>query len=49
LYNGKGEKICRDLVQFVEFKKYEGNAQKLTQEVLYEIPRQLEEYFNMNT
>lgn len=48
LLNSRGEKICRDLVQFVEFRKFEGNAQKLTQEVLQEIPRQVEEYFNMN-
>jgi len=48
LYNNRGEKICRDLVQFVEFSKFEGNAQKLTQEVLHEIPKQVEDYFNLN-
>ena len=36
----------RDIVQFVEFKKYEGDAIKLSEQVLEEIPRQVQEYFN---
>jgi hypothetical protein len=35
------------LVQFVEFKKYAGNATKLSEEVLEEVPRQVEEYFRL--
>ena len=39
LMNSKGEKACRDLVQFVPFIKYEKNPEKLSEEVLAEIPR----------
>lgn len=34
-------------MQFVEFKKYEGDAIKLSEQVLEEIPRQVQDYFNM--
>jgi hypothetical protein len=43
----KGEKTKRDLVQFVEFSKYESNVTKLTEEVLQEVPRQVEEYYKL--
>ena len=39
LMNSKGEKACRDLVQFVPFIKYEKNPEKLSEVVLAEIPR----------
>lgn len=45
--NRAGEKTKRDLVQFVQFNKFEGNANKLAEEVLQEIPRQVEEYYRL--
>ena len=42
-----GEKIKRDIVQFVEFRRFEGDALKLSEEVLAEIPKQVEEYYMM--
>ena len=48
LINSKGEKACRDIVQFVPFLKYERNPEKLSAEVLAEIPRQLIEYYEQN-
>ena len=47
IVNSRGEIIARDIVQFVEFRKFEGDALKLSAEVLQEIPRQVEEYYNM--
>lgn len=35
----------RDNVQFVEFLKYEGNYDKLTEEVLEEVPLQVQQYY----
>lgn len=35
----------RDIVQFVPFNKFSNNAERLAQEVLEEIPRQVIEYF----
>ena len=43
-----GKKRQRDLVQFVPFKKFEGDEKKLTEEVLDEIPRQIIEYYTLN-
>ena len=48
LKNSKGEKACRDLVQFVPFLKFERYPEKLSDEVLAEIPRQLIEYYEQN-
>ena len=48
LVNSKGVKAARDLVQFVPFLKYESNPEKLAQEVLAEIPRQIIEYYQQN-
>ena len=48
LISSKGVKRMRDLVQFVPFKKFENNSDKLSAEVLEEIPRQIEEYYSMN-
>ena len=53
LTNSKGEKTKRDLVQFVEFNKFKkfidgNNTNKdLAEEVLKEIPRQVEEYYEL--
>ena len=48
LISSKGVKRMRDLVQFVPFNKFENDAEKLSAEVLEEIPRQIEEYYSMN-
>ena len=48
-YNGRVTK--RDLVQFVEYEKFKkggysnNNSEELSEEVLKEIPRQVEEYY----
>ena len=47
LINSKGVKAARDLVQFVPFAKYESNSEKLANEVLAEIPRQMIEYYDL--
>ena len=48
ILNSKNVKAARDLVQFVPFLKYESNPEKLANEVLAEIPRQIIEYYTMN-
>lgn len=40
----QGNKTIRDLVQFVEFQKHNNNGVQLASEVLYELPRQVQEY-----
>ena len=47
LINSKGLKAKRDIVQFVEFRKFENNGTKLAMEVLEEIPSQVEQYYRM--
>ena len=44
----QGNKTIRDLVQFVEFQKYNNNGVQLAGEVLYELPRQVAEYHELN-
>ena len=51
LINSYGEIRKRDIVQFVEFNKYKdengiNNGDDLAEEVLKEIPRQIEEYYH---
>lgn len=48
LKNRKGEQIERDNVQFVEYSKFEGNYDKLGEQVLEEIPRQTQEYYKLH-
>lgn len=48
LFDGKGVKAVRDLVQFVPFSKYEHDGERLAAEVLEEIPRQVVEFYQMN-
>ena len=43
----QGNKTIRDLVQFVEFQKHNNNGVELASEVLYELPRQVEEYHQL--
>lgn len=45
MIDSKGNKSTRDLVQFVEFKKFKNNGIALAREVLEELPRQVEDYF----
>lgn len=48
LVSTKGVKTRRDLVQFVEFNKFKDvDANKLAEEVLQEVPRQVEEYYQL--
>ena len=48
LISSSGVKAARDLVQFVPYLKYESDPQKLAQEVLAEIPKQILEYYEQN-
>ena len=48
LISRSGIKRQRDLVQFVPFYKFEGDEKKLAEEVLDEIPRQINEYYTLN-
>ena len=48
LLSSTGVKASRDLVQFVPFLKYEGNPERLAQEVLAEVPKQIIEYYTQN-
>ena len=45
LYDKKGRKADRDLVQFVPFNKFKDNPPELAEQVLEEIPRQVIEYY----
>jgi hypothetical protein len=47
LYNRKQIKAARDLVQFVPFNQFRHDSQKLPEEVLEEVPRQVIEYYQM--
>ena len=45
LISRNGRKADRDLVQFVPFRDFSYNGEKLAQEVLAEVPRQVIEYY----
>ena len=45
LYDSNHRKADRDLVQFVPYNRFKNNPQKLAEQVLEEIPRQVVEYF----
>ena len=45
LYDRRGRKADRDLVQFVPFNNYKNDPPKLAEQVLEEIPRQVVEYY----
>ena len=50
LFSGKSQLFSkRDNVQFVEFNKYKNNLEKLAQETLMELPRQIVDYFHSNS
>lgn len=40
-----GKIVSRDIVQFVEFRKYETDSNKLAEAVLEEVPKQVEDYY----
>ena len=42
-------KWCRDIVQFIQYNKYKNNEHILTKEILEEIPRQIIEYYTLNS
>ena len=45
LYDSNHRKADRDLVQFVPYNRFKNNPQKLAEQVLEEIPRQVVEYY----
>ena len=45
LTDKNGRKADRDLVQFVPFKEFRNDGQKLAEQVLEEVPRQIVEYY----
>ena len=45
LYDNNGRKADRDLVQFVPYKEFKNDGQKLAEQVLEEVPRQIVEYY----
>lgn len=47
LFDSKGHKAQRDLVQFVPFKDFSKNAELLAQKVLEELPDQVVEYHKL--
>jgi hypothetical protein len=47
MQDSKGRKNIRDLVQFVEFRNFKNNGVELAREVLDELPRQVEEYYQL--
>ncbi len=47
LINKDGVKTKRDCVTFVEYKKYENDLHKLSEQVLKELPRQVVEYHSL--
>lgn len=48
LISSTGEKMSRDIVQFVEFNRFSGDPPRLAQEVLYEIPHQFITHMKLN-
>ena len=48
LISSQGVRAARDIVQFVPFNRFEADPQRLAQEVLAEIPRQIIQYYEMN-
>lgn len=45
LVGSNGEKMSWDIVQFVPFKKYQNNPFVLREQILEEIPRQVEQFY----
>lgn len=47
MIDSNGNRTERDLVQFVEFANFKNNGVELAREVLYELPRQVAEYYEL--
>lgn len=47
IINTNGDKIKRDNVMFIPIEKTKGNINEIVQEMLNEVPRQVEEYYEM--
>ena len=47
LYNSKGKKAPRDIVQFVPFRDVGMNPDALARELLAELPGQVTQYYSM--
>ena len=47
LCDGRGNRAARDIVQFVPFRRFGKNAEKLAEQVLAEIPRQIVDFYKM--
>jgi len=47
IVNSKNQKCVRDIVQFVDFNKFNNDPIALAEQVLEEVPRQVEDYFKM--
>lgn len=45
LVSSHGVKTTRDLVQFVKFNTYKNDPVELARNVLFELPRQLKDYY----
>lgn len=45
LKNSKGAVVERDIVQFVIYNNFKGDLNKLAEQVLYEVPSQVEQYY----
>lgn len=48
LYNSKGQRVPRDIVQFVPFRDAKFNQELLAKELLAELPGQIVQYMMMN-
>jgi hypothetical protein len=48
LTNSKGQRVERDIVQFVKYETYKADVNRLAQELLKEIPGQVERYFKLH-
>jgi hypothetical protein len=46
--NKKGEKCLRDIVQFVRYNDFKSNSINLSEEVLKEVPKQVEQFYRLN-
>lgn len=44
LYNSKGQRAARDIVQFVPFREMNNNSRRLASELLAELPAQVVQY-----
>ena len=40
-----GEKVCRDIVQYVPFRRFKHDYRSLTKEILLELADQIKEFF----